>query len=80
MKAVPEFQVRKSYKNCIVLRAASTGQQYYVVPLGKTLDTESREFARSKIIGPLGKMEFQATVRRLNNSVLVPFDPELTSY
>ena len=67
-------------KNCIVLRVASTGPQFYIIPLGSTSDVESREFVQSKIIGPLTKAEFQATVRRLNKGELVPFDPELTSY
>lgn len=67
-------------KNCIVLRAASNGPQYYIIPLGNTLDSESREFARSKIIGPLSKTVFQATVRQLNNGVLILFAPELTSF
>ena len=81
--------------NCIVLRAASTGAQFYVIPLGKAAVEESkacmipvgkdsaiegREAARRKIIGPLSKAEFQAKVRQLNNGALVPFDPELTAF
>ncbi|MGI4763171.1 MAG: hypothetical protein ACRYF0_20830 [Janthinobacterium lividum] len=80
---------------CIVLRATNPGTQFYVIPLGKASDmeskvyviplgkasdTESREAARHKIIGPLSSAEFQITVRRLNNGALVPFDPELTSF
>ena len=80
---------------CIVLRAASPGAQFYVIPLddtsvvkskvylipvGKDSATEGREAARRKIIGPLSKAEFQANVRQLNNGALVPFDPELTAF
>lgn len=80
---------------CIVLRAASTGPQFYivplskvgaiqsrvyVVPLNKVVDPESREAARKNIIGPLSKAEFQVKVRLLNNGVLVPFNPELTAF
>jgi hypothetical protein len=67
-------------KKCIVLRVASIGPQFYVVPLSKASNTEGREAARSKIVGPLTKAEFQTTVRRLNDGLLVPFDPELTSF
>jgi hypothetical protein len=65
---------------CIVLRAASSGPQYYIVPLGKASSVESREAARRKIIGPLSKVEFQAMTRQLNNGALVPFDAELTAF
>jgi hypothetical protein len=80
---------------CIVLRAASPGPQFYIVPLSKAgdiesrvyifpltkaVDPESREAARRKIIGPLAKAEFQAKVRQLNNGALVPFDPDLTAF
>lgn len=81
--------------NCIVLRAASPGAQFYVIPLanvsvveskiyvipvGKDLAIEGREAARRKIIGPLSKAEFQTKVRPLNNGALVPFDPALTAF
>ena len=65
---------------CIVLRAASTGAQFYVIPLGRPSDVESRDEVRQKIIGPLSKVEFQTAVRQLNNGALVPFDPELTAF
>ena len=67
-------------EKCIVLRAASPGAQFYVIPLSKASASESREEVRHKIIGPLTTAEFQTTIRRLNNGALVPFDPELTAF
>lgn len=64
---------------CIVLRAASPGAQCYIIPLGQASTMERREEVRNKILGPLSRAEFQAKVRQLNNSALVPFDPELTT-
>jgi hypothetical protein len=65
---------------CIVLRAVSSGAQFYVIPLGKISTVESREEVRNKIIGPLAKAEFQAKVRHLNNGAMVPFNPKLTAF
>ena len=67
-------------EKCIVLRAASPTLAYYVIPTDYAAARQEREFARSQIIGPLSKAEFQAKVRRLNNGALVPFDPELTAF
>lgn len=65
---------------CIVLRAAISGAQFYVIPLDKASTIEGREAARRRIIGPLINTKFHTTVRRLNNGALVPFDPELTAF
>jgi hypothetical protein len=67
-------------EKCIVLRAARPSAQFYVIPLGKAADVESRDEVRHKIIGPLSKTEFQTAVRQLNNGALVPFDAELTAF
>jgi hypothetical protein len=67
-------------EKCIVLRATGPVPAYYVIPTDDASARQEREFARSRIIGPLSKTEFQAKVRQLNNSALVPFDPDLTAF
>ena len=67
-------------EKCIVLRATGPAPAYYFIPTDYAVERQEREFARSKIVGPLSKTEFQVAVRRLNNGALVPFDPELTSF
>ena len=67
-------------EKCIVLRAVGPAPAYYFIPTNYAAERQDRESARNRIVGPLNKKEFQVEVRRLNNGLLVPFDPELTSF